>query len=96
MLESFLNTHKSQLIQLYIKERQINGNVYGILNIDLTNKIKADVSFIPITSDILTTQLKLDIEKRRNEKNYRNNIIYVFCTELVNNEITTNLIEIEL
>jgi len=96
MLEYFLKTHKSQLIQLYITERQRNGNVYGILNIDLTNKAKADVSFIPITSDVLTTELKLDIEKRRTEKNYRNNIIYVFCTELVNNEITTNLIEIEL
>ena len=96
MLESFLNTYNKQLIQLYITERQRNGNTYGILNVDLTNKDKADVSFIPITSDVLTTDLKLDIEKRRSDKNFRNNIIYVYCSQLVDNKISTNLIEIEL
>ena len=94
ILEDFLKQYKTELIQVYINERQRQGNIYGILNINLTNSEKADVSFIPLNSDILTNELKIDIENKRQCK--PNNTIFIFGTELDNNKNVTKLVEIEL
>jgi hypothetical protein len=94
LLENFLKSHEQELIQLYINERQRSGNSLGILNINLTKKDNADVCFIPITSDVLSEDLKLDIENRCRKN--PSNIIYIYGTELIDNEIITKLVEVEL
>ena len=92
-LQSFLENNKSELIQIYIKERQNNG--FGILNIDLTTVENPTVSYIPITSEILSDELKKDVFERKSKQ--PDSIIFIYGTELDdNNTLQTNLVQIDL
>ena len=87
----FLENNKRELIQIYITER--NRSPDGILHIDITDD-KANVSFIPLSSDSLTDDLKLDVENKR--KTLPNNVIFIYGTEIIDNKQCTNLVHIEL
>ena len=87
----FLENNKRELIQIYINER--NRNPDGILHIDITDE-KANVSYIPLSSNVLTEELKTDVENKR--KSLPNNVIFIYGSELIDNKKCTNLVHIEL
>ena len=87
----FLENNKRELIQIYITER--NRNPDGILHIDITDE-KANVSYIPLSSNVLTEELKTDVENKR--KSLPNNVIFIYGSELIDNKKCTNLVHIEL
>ena len=87
----FLENNKRELIQIYITERTKSSD--GILHIDITDD-KANVSFIPLSSDSLTHELKQDVENKR--KILPNNVIFIYGSEIIDNKQCTNLVHIEL
>ena len=87
----FLENNKRELIQIYITER--NRNPDGILHIDITDE-KANVSYIPLSSNVLTEELKTDVENKR--KSLPNNVIFIYGSEIIDNKQCTNLVHIEL
>ena len=87
----FLENNKRELIQIYITER--NRNPDGILHIDITDE-NANVSYIPLSSNVLTQELKTDVENKR--KSLPNNVIFIYGSEIIDNKQSTNLVHIEL
>ena len=92
-LQDFIVSRQTELIQIYITERTNNG--YGVLYINLTNKSKADVSFVPINSDILSEDLKKDILEKKSKG--PDSLAFFYGTELNdNNQPETILIQFDL
>lgn len=92
-LETFFENNKKDLILIFENERKVHGE--GILYVDLTDKEKGNVVFLPINSEYLTDDVKKSIEERRPKVS--KSIIFIFGAELdANNNSIINRIEWDL
>lgn len=92
-LETFFETNKKDLILIFENEKKMQGE--GILYVDLTDKEKGNVVFLPITSEYLTDDVKKSIEERK--PHVSESTIFIFGAELDENDNSViNRIEYEL
>jgi hypothetical protein len=92
-LETFFENNKKDLILIFENEKKLQGE--GILYVDLTDKEKGNVVFLPINSEYLTDDVKKSIEERK--PHISNSTIFIFSAELDNdNNSIINRIEWDL
>ena len=92
-LETFFDNNKKDLILIFENERKVHGD--GILYVDLTDKEKGNVVFLPINSEYLTDDVRKSIEERW--PLVSNSTIFIFGAELdEDNNSIINRIEWEL
>jgi hypothetical protein len=69
VFELFIQKHESDLIKTYILERQRNSNELGILLTILNGGTKDNTSYIPLSSDLLTDDIKNEVLSKNNSRN---------------------------
>ena len=69
ILEQFINKHTDNLIKTYIIERQRHNNELGILLTILNSGVDENTSFLPLSSNLLTDELRKDVISKNNERN---------------------------
>lgn len=89
-LDEFFNTNRTDLIQIYLKERSAQG--VGVLYVDLTDLKNGNVVYLPITSEYLTDELKENFNKR--VKEVSENTIFIYGIE--NNDSTVKMLEFDI
>ena len=67
-MEPFFNSKRTDLIQLYIKERKTNYNELGVLFLYFLED-KVDVKFLPLSHPSVTDELRNDITSKNNNRN---------------------------
>ena len=83
----FYNNKKSQLIQVYISERQKHNELGALFNFIENNEMKS--TFYPISSPHISDEAKNDII---NKNNYRNSFAFFYITDVSTN---TTILKIE-
>ena len=88
-LQNFFELNKKDLIHIFTKERTEHGD--GVLYIDLTDKEKGNVVFLPLTSEYLTDEVKNTINERKPQVS--DETIFIFGVELddQNNNIVNRI-----
>ena len=67
-MEQFFNSKRTDLIQLYIKERKTNFNELGVLFLYFLED-KVDVKYFPMSHPLITDDLRNDITLKNNNRN---------------------------
>ena len=92
-LQTFFENNKKDLILIFENEKKVHGE--GILYVDLTDKEKGNVVFLPINSEYLTDDVKQTIDERK--PHVSNSTIFIFGAEIdEDNNSTVNRIEWDL
>ena len=73
IVEQFMNKHEDNLIKTYISERQRHNNELGILltilNSGTENGTDNNTSYLPLSSNLLTDELRKDVISKNNDRN---------------------------
>ena len=69
IVEQFMNKHEDNLIKTYILERQRHNNELGILLTILNSGTDDNTSYLPLSSNLLTDELRKDIISKNNDRN---------------------------
>ena len=71
IVEQFMKKHEDNLIKTYITERQLHNNELGILLTILNSGTVDNTSYLPLSSNLLTDELRKDIISKNNDRNSR-------------------------
>jgi hypothetical protein len=69
IVQHFMNKHEDNLIKTYITERQRHNNELGILLTILNSATDDNTSYLPLSSNLLTDELRADILSKNNDRN---------------------------
>ena len=70
-INNFFQQNKDGLWQTYIIERQKNNNELGVILSIINSENKQNTMFLPISSKLLTEDVKNDIISKNNARNSR-------------------------
>jgi len=70
-INNFFQQNKDGLLQTYIIERQKNNNELGVILSIINSENKQNTMFLPISSKLLTEDVKNDIISKNNARNSR-------------------------
>ena len=76
-ISDMFKQRETELIQVYIKERQNHGNKLGAMFL-IKDGDKLSGNFLPIDSPYFTPEVRKDIESKNN---YRNSICFFYIIE---------------
>jgi hypothetical protein len=68
-IERFLEQNYDGLLKVYIIERQKHNNDLGVLLTILDNENKQNTGYYPLSSDILSEEIKNEVIEKNNERN---------------------------
>ena len=90
-INAFLDTKMTQLIQLYIQERQNAHNELGVLFLffQIDN---VDVRYLPLSHEELSDELRADIIAKNNN---RNSNMFIIVMNHMNSEINLIVRDLE-
>ena len=86
----FFESNKEKLIQVYITERQNHQEIGALFNFIKDNEVKS--SFYPISSNIITDDVKKDILEKNN---YRNTFAFFYLIDVDTNTIILTIEDLE-
>lgn len=94
-LQTFINNHKKDLVQIYITERQKNSGLDGVLEIIKTTNDNVDVRYLPIRA--MDPRLVLEIlEKKKESKIMKDSLIYFYLCDAISSLLVEIDLELEL
>ena len=68
-INNFFQQNKDGLLQTYIIERQKNNNELGVILSIINSNNEKNTMFLPISSNLLTEEVKNDIISKNNSRN---------------------------
>jgi len=69
IVEQFMNQSEDKLIKTYILERQRHNNELGILLTILNSGTNDNTSYLALSNNLLTDELRADILSKNNDRN---------------------------
>ena len=70
-IEQFFEQNYDGLLKVYITERQKHNNDLGVILTILDNENTQNTGYYPLSSDILSDEIKKEISEKNNERNSR-------------------------